>query len=94
MLRTPIRAPRANSFCERFVGSARPECLDDIIIISELQMAKRLSEYCKYFNESRLHQGIEQRIPLGTRFSPEVDGERVVSIPILGGLHREYRGAA
>jgi len=45
-----------------------------------------LSEYCKYFNESRPHQGIGQKVPLGTHFSPEADGERLVSIPILGGL--------
>jgi len=94
VLRTPIRAPRANSFCERFVGSARRECLDHVIILSALQMYGCLSEYCKYFNESRPHQGIEQRVPLGKRFSPEVDGERVISIPILGGLHNEYRRAA
>ncbi len=94
VLRTPVRAPRANSFCERFVGSARRECLDHVIILSVLQMYRCLSECCRYFNESRRHQGIEQRVPLGTRFSPEVDGERVVSIPILGGLHHEYRRVA
>ena len=94
VLRTPIRAPRANSFCERFIESARRECLDHIIIISGLQMFRRLAEYCKYFDGARPHQGIEQKVPLGTHFSPEVDGERVVSIPVLGGLHHEYRRAA
>jgi len=58
VLRAPIRAPLANAFCERFIGSVRRECLDYIIIISELQMAKRLAKYCKYCNESRPHQGI------------------------------------
>ena len=94
VLRTPIRAPKANSFCERFIGSARRECLDHVIILSVLQMYRCLSEYCKYFNESRPHQGIEQKVPLGTKFSADTDGERVVSIPILGGLHHEYRRAA
>jgi len=86
--------PESKFFYERFVGSARRECLDHVNILSVLQMYRCLSEYCKYFNESRPHQGIEQRIPLGTRFSPEVDGERVVSIPILGGLRYKYRRAA
>jgi len=45
VLRTPIRAPRANSFCERFVASARRECLDHIGVLSELQMYSCLSEY-------------------------------------------------
>jgi hypothetical protein len=53
-------------------------------------MAKRLAEYCDYFNGARPHQGIGQKVPLGTIFSVDVDGERVVSIPILGGLHHEY----
>jgi len=57
-------------------------------------MTKRLAEYCKYFNESRPHQGIAQKVPLGKKFSADTDGERVVSIPILGGLHHEYRRAA
>jgi len=94
VLRIPIRAPRANSFCERFIESARRECLDHIIIISGLQMFRRLAEYCKNFDGARPHQGIGQKVPLGTYFSPEVDGERIVSIPILGGLHHEYRRAA
>jgi len=84
----------SNSFCEQFIGSARRECLDYIIVISELQMAKRIVEYCKYFNKSRPHQGILQKVPLGTKLSADTDGERIVSILILGGLHHEYRRVA
>jgi putative transposase len=57
-------------------------------------MVKRLAEYCNYFNSARPHQGIGQKVPLGTRFSADIDGERIVSIPILGGLHHEYKKAA
>jgi hypothetical protein len=56
-------------------------------------MARRLAEYFDYFNGARFHQGIGQKVPLGTHFSPEINGERVVSIPILGGLYHEYRRA-
>ena len=92
-LRTPIRAPKANSICERFIGSAQRECLDHIIIFSVMHMYKCLAEYCDYFNTARPHQGIKQRVPCGTKFTVE-DGENIVSIPILGGLHNEYRRAA
>jgi len=68
--------------------------LDRVIILSVLQMYTFLYKYCKYFNESRPHQGIEQRFPLGTRFSQEVEGERVIPISVLGGLHHEYRRVA
>jgi hypothetical protein len=65
-----------------------------IIIISELQMAKRLAEYCKYFGGARPHQGIGRKVPLGTHFCRDIDGDRIVSISVLGGLHYEYRTAA
>ena len=38
ILRTPVRAPKANAFCERFIGSVRRECLDHLLILSEQQM--------------------------------------------------------
>ena len=91
VLKTPVRAPTANAFCERFIGSARRECLDHVIILSEKQMRARLQEYIKYFNGSRPHQGNAQRVPNGTAHTTE---GRVISLPVLGGLHYEYRRAA
>jgi putative transposase len=35
ILRTPIRAPKANAVCERFLGSVRRECLDHMLILTE-----------------------------------------------------------
>ena len=48
-----------------------------------------------YFNPARPHQGLSQRIPapVSPRASPRDDG-KVVSLPILGGLHHDYRLAA
>ena len=34
-LRTPVRAPQANAYCERLVGTMRRECLDFLIPLSE-----------------------------------------------------------
>jgi len=63
ILRTPVRAPKANSICERFLGSVRRECLDHILILSERHLHQVIGEYVAYFNHSRPHQGIGQRIP-------------------------------
>jgi len=95
VLRTPIRAPKANAICERFIGSMRRECLDHILIISERQLYRLVKEYVEYFNHSRPHQGIGSQIP-----QPRVEDNRgtqegqILTVPVLGGLHHDYRRAA
>ena len=91
VLKTPYRAPRANAICERFLGSLRRECLDNLVLLSERYLYRVVKEYIGYFNGIRPHQGIEQRIPCGPAHldEPPVEG-RVASQPILEGLHHEY----
>ena len=94
VLHIPPKTPLCNALCERFLGSVRRECLDHILILSEDHLRRVIVEYVRYFNESRPHQGVGQRVP-GPTESPGdgVSGE-VVAIPILGGLHHEYHRAA
>jgi transposase InsO family protein len=35
VIRTPIRAPQANAYCERLIGTVRRECLDFLIPLNE-----------------------------------------------------------
>jgi len=90
---TPHGTPNANAHCERLWGSVRRECLDHHLIVTERQMLSVLTEYCDYHNHARPHQGIRQRIPTARRDQAQ-PGDRVVEIPILGGLHHDYRLAA
>ena len=95
VLRTPVRAPKANAVCERFLGSVRRECLDHVIILGERHMLRVLREYLAFFNTGRPHQGIGQRIPAGPAAPLEKHSNaEVVAVSILGGLHHEYRWAA
>ena len=95
VLRTPFRAPRANAFCERFLGSLRRECLDHILILSEKRLRRTVAEYVRYHNRCRPHQGLGQVIPMEVGSRRELTGEgKVVATPILGGLHHDYRRAA
>ncbi len=89
ILRTPVRAPRANAYCERFIGSLRRDCLDHILILSEKYLRHVVQEYVSYFNEDRPHQGIHQRTPSAPASPPVGEGE-IVARSVLGGLHHAY----
>ncbi len=89
-LRTPFRAPRANGVCERFIGSLRRECLDHTLIFHGKHLQRVVKEYTTYFNQERLHQGIEQHI-LNFFDQPHAKATgRVRSKAILEGLHHSY----
>jgi len=95
VLRTPVRAPRANAICERFLGSVRRECLDQLLILHENQLHRVLRAYCAYVNTARPHQGIGQAIPdVAEQVRALHAPAALVSVPILGGLHHDYQRAA
>ena len=95
VVHTAVQAPLMNSVCERFLGSVRRECLDHMIILSEMHLQRVLADYAlNYFNTARPHQGIGQRIPVpGERVLARSVGS-VTALPVLGGLHHDYRAAA
>ncbi len=96
VLRTPIRAPRANATCERFLGSVRRECLDHLLIRGEAHLRRVLRAYGGYCNRARPHQGLGQAIPVGAAEVERIHAGagRIVAFPVLGGLHHDYRRAA
>ena len=96
VLRTPYRTPQANAVCERFLGSVRRECLDHFLIWHENQLHRLLKNYVLYFNQARPHQGLGQRIPEPAMLAapPLNQPDQVLSDPVLGGLHHDYRKAA
>lgn len=84
---TSFFAPNMNSIAERFVLSIRKEALDNFILFNEHQIKNIIDEYILYYNTKRPHQGINQKIPSG--YSP-TKGEKILSMPILEGLHHHY----
>jgi putative transposase len=96
ILKTPYYAPRANAICERFLGSVRRECLDHLLVLHEKQLHRVLNAYMHYFNRARPHQGIKQQIPepkAGSVSAHHASG-KIISLPVLGGLHHDYRRSA
>jgi transposase InsO family protein len=93
VIRTPYRAPNANAYAERWVRSARTECLDHLLIAGEAHLRRALAEYVAFYNRAGLHQGLAQRCPF-TFPAPVRDGP-VRRRDRLGGLlHDYYREAA
>jgi transposase InsO family protein len=96
VIHAPIAAPRAKAHAERWVGSARRECLDRILIVSHKHLERVLHEYVAYYNTHRPHRSLEQRPPLLER-PPVVADDPESSVrrrDRLGGLLHEYHLAA
>src|SRR5262249_29231065 len=99
VLKTPRRAPQANAFCERLIGTIRRECLDWIIPLSEAHLKRTLREFVHHYNRGRPHSALGPGIPEPTQANAQAgphrhklpEGYHVGSTPILGGLHHEYR---
>jgi transposase InsO family protein len=49
IIRTPIRAPRANAIAERFIGTLRRECLDHILIIGPRHLDAVVREFAQHY---------------------------------------------
>jgi transposase InsO family protein len=98
VIRTPAMAPKANSHCERLIGSVRRECLDHVLVLGENHLQRVLGQYRDYYNACRPHQGIDQRRPQSfehpARARRRLAPQPVTSRPILGGLHHDYQTAA
>ena len=90
-LKTPYQAPKANAFCERFIGSLKRECLNHMLILSQRQCRQIIKEYVGYYNHARPHQGINQRVP-GQDDQDKIltYSGRVKAKPVLNGLHHDY----
>ena len=85
---TPLKAPNANAFTERWVRTVRQECLDQILIINESHLRRILDEYLAYYNSRRPHQGLEQQSPI-PRAKPMTTGA-VNRRKVLGGIINDY----
>jgi putative transposase len=99
IVRTAVQAPRMNAICERLVGTLRRELLDRMLILGEGHLRSVLAEYQAHYNTARPHQGIAQRVPDGEHggdhlIVADLDRERIIRKPVLGGLINEYARAA
>ena len=95
VLITPVRAPRANAYAERWVGTVRRELLDWMLIFGCRQLRSVLAEYVDHYNVHRPHRALGQAPPLGpSEPAVVVPAGRVIRRDRLSGLIHEYSQAA
>jgi putative transposase len=99
VLRTPFQAPTANAHLERWIGTARRECLDRILILGRRQLTHVLQIYIRHYNTHRPHRALSLRPP-DPPDAPVAPGDpaQVAALirrrDLLGGLLHEYQAAA
>ncbi len=94
VIKSPPRAPRANSHCERVSATLRREVLDHLLIWNETHARQVLDAYARHYNHHRPHQAREQLPPLAQEYpTPAADPttDRLLRTQVLGGVINEYR---
>ena len=90
---TARRAPWQNPFVERFIGSARRECFDHVIVFNEAGLLRLMTRYGSYYEQSRTHLSLDKDTPIPRPVTPPGDGA-IVAIPEVGDLHHRYERRA
>ena len=97
MIRTPVQAPNANAYAERWVRTVREECLDWLLIFSRRQLERVLRTYVDHYNRERPHRALHLACPEPRAKPARIDQPNGVNIrrrDRLGGLLHEYARAA
>ena len=85
VIRTPVRAPRANATCERVIGTIRRECLNQMHILGRCHLEAALAEYVVHYNAHRPHRSLNQRAPSTLDVTPApIDDVDPAAPPALG----------
>jgi len=93
-VKIPPRSPRANSYAERFVLTARTEVTDRMLIFGERHLRAILAQYQAHYNGRRPHRSRQLHPPRPDHPVADLFQKRIQRWPILGGLTNEYQRAA
>jgi putative transposase len=85
----PARSPNLNAYAERWVRSAKEECLPKIILFGECSLRRAMSEYVAHYHAERNHQG-KSNVLLFPRVTETRREKSVQCRERLGGLLRYY----
>src|SRR5436305_478634 len=94
VIHTPIGAPQANAYAERFIRTVRTECLDWLLIVGRRHLEQVLRTYTAHYNRERPHRALALLSPDSTCANPQPSGPEIKRRARLGGLIHEYHRAA
>jgi putative transposase len=97
VIRTPIRAPKANAHAERWIQTVRAECLDWTLVLGRRHLLRLLRVYVRHYNQQRPHRSLALAVPepeAREQSSPQVNPREVRRRDVLGGLIHEYHEVA
>jgi hypothetical protein len=99
VIKIPPRAPRANAsaYAERWVFTARSECLDWVLIWNRHHLHRVLTAFVGHYNVARPHRSLDLAVPVPAPVAIVTalpSAGRVERVDVLGGLIHEYRRAA
>jgi putative transposase len=94
VIHTPVRAPQANAYAERFVRTVRTECLDWILIVGRRHLEAVLRIYVQHYNRERPHRGLALQPPEPSKLNSLCDADVRRRDRLGGVLHEYYRAAA
>ena len=98
VIQTPFRSPQANAHAERFVRTARTECLDWLLILGQRQLDRALRVYVDHYNTERPHRALGRQPPIAIQPPPPPPPPppqaTIQRRDRLGGLLHEYHLAA
>ena len=87
------RSPWQSPYVERLVGSIRRECLNRVMVFNERQLRRVLESYLEYYHKIRPHRSLSHDSPIPRAVEAPDDG-KVIEMPLVGGLHHQYRRQA
>jgi putative transposase len=95
IVKTPVRAPKANAVAERFVRTVRAECLDWLLILNRRHLEHVLRVFIDHYNRERPHRALDLRPPEARSGNQRPACSAIDRRDRLGGLiHEYYRAAA
>jgi transposase InsO family protein len=93
VIRTPVQAPNANAFAERWIRTVRADCLDRILILGRRHLEHVLCVYRRHYNAHRPHRALQLLPPDGRDPTPLTALADLRRRDLLGGLIHEYEAA-